>query len=58
VIDTHDARAFLIRMLRVHRSGFKNGVGQYRLANWPTSHRRVNVEKSHSRSPPRSRNAL
>jgi predicted type IV restriction endonuclease len=30
-------RDFLIRMLQVHRKRLKNGVGDHRLANWPTS---------------------
>lgn len=38
VIDPRDTREFLIRMLHVHRQRLRNGVGQHRLANWPTSY--------------------
>jgi len=38
VIDPRDTRDFLIRMLQVHRKRLKNGVGEHRLANWPTSY--------------------
>jgi acetyl-CoA carboxylase carboxyltransferase component len=38
VIDPRDTRDFLIRMLQVHRRKMKNGVGEHRLANWPTSY--------------------
>ncbi|MBI2294804.1 MAG: methylmalonyl-CoA carboxyltransferase [Betaproteobacteria bacterium] len=38
VIDPRDTRDFLIRMLQVHRRRLKNGVGEHRLANWPTSY--------------------
>ena len=38
VIDPRDTRDFLIRMLQVHRKRLKNGVGDHRLANWPTSY--------------------
>jgi len=38
VIDPRDTRAFLVRMLEVHRSRLRNGVGEHRLANWPTSY--------------------
>ena len=38
VIDPRDTRDFLIRMLHVHRKRLKNGVGEHRLANWPTSY--------------------
>jgi len=38
VIDPRDTRAFLIRMHQVHRKRLKNGVGEHRLANWPTSY--------------------
>ena len=38
VIDPRDTRAFLVRMLQVHRKRLKNGVGEHRLANWPTSY--------------------
>jgi acetyl-CoA carboxylase carboxyltransferase component len=37
VIDPRDTREWLKRMLEVHRLRLKNGVGQHRLANWPTS---------------------
>jgi acetyl-CoA carboxylase carboxyltransferase component len=38
VIDPRDTRDFLIRMLQVHRKRLKNGVGEHRLASWPTSY--------------------
>src|SRR5687768_17222422 len=38
VIDPRDTRDFLIRVLQVHRKRLKNGVGDHRLANWPTSY--------------------
>ncbi len=38
VIDPRDTRDFLIRMLAVHRKRMKNGVGEHKLANWPTSY--------------------
>jgi acetyl-CoA carboxylase carboxyltransferase component len=38
VIDPRDTRAFLIRTLQVHRMRLRNGVGEHRLANWPTSY--------------------
>jgi acetyl-CoA carboxylase carboxyltransferase component len=38
VIDPRDTRDFLIRMLQVHRKRLKNGVGEHKLANWPTSY--------------------
>ncbi|HET9405165.1 MAG TPA: carboxyl transferase domain-containing protein [Burkholderiales bacterium] len=38
VIDPRDTRDFLIRMLAVHRQRLRNGLGQHRLANWPTSY--------------------
>jgi len=38
VIDPRDTRDFLIRVLQVNRNRLKNGVGQHRLANWPTSY--------------------
>lgn len=38
VIDPRDTRDFLIRMLAVHRKRLKNGVGEHKLANWPTSY--------------------
>jgi methylmalonyl-CoA decarboxylase subunit alpha len=38
VIDPRDTRAFLIRMLQVHRMRLKKGVGEHRLRNWPTSY--------------------
>ena len=37
VIDPADTRAYLIRMLDLHRSRLNNGIGEHRLANWPTS---------------------
>ena len=38
VIDPRDTRDFLIRALAVHRMRLKNGVGEHKLANWPTSY--------------------
>jgi methylmalonyl-CoA decarboxylase subunit alpha len=38
VIDPRETRDFLIRMLQVHRKRLKNGVGEHRLASWPTSY--------------------
>ncbi len=38
VLDPRDTRDYLIRMLEVHRLRLKNGVGEHRLANWPTSY--------------------
>ena len=38
VIDPRDTRDFLIRMLHIHRKRLKNGVGDHKLANWPTSY--------------------
>jgi methylmalonyl-CoA decarboxylase subunit alpha len=38
VIDPRDTRDFLIRMLQVHRKRLKSGVGEHRLATWPTSY--------------------
>jgi len=38
VIDPRDTRDFLIRMLHVHRKRLKNGVGEHKLSNWPTSY--------------------
>ncbi len=38
VIDPRDTRAFLKRTLEVHRLRMNNGVGQHKLANWPTSY--------------------
>jgi methylmalonyl-CoA decarboxylase subunit alpha len=37
VLDPRDTRTWLIRVLDVHRLRLRNGVGQHRLANWPTS---------------------
>jgi acetyl-CoA carboxylase beta subunit len=38
VIDPRDTRAYLIRMLEVHRLRLGGGVGEHRLRNWPTSY--------------------
>jgi len=38
VIDPRDTREYLIRTLEVHRMRLKHGVGEHRLANWPTSY--------------------
>ena len=37
VIAPADTRDYLIRMLDVHRSRLSGGIGEHRLANWPTS---------------------
>lgn len=37
VIDPRETRAWLIRMIEVHRARMTNGVGEHLLANWPTS---------------------
>lgn len=38
VIDPRETRNYLIRTLEVHRMRLKNGVGEHRLRNWPTSY--------------------
>ncbi|MFN7087549.1 MAG: acyl-CoA carboxylase subunit beta [Burkholderiales bacterium] len=38
VIDPRDTREYLIRTLEVHRLRRNNGIGEHRLANWPTSY--------------------
>ena len=38
VLDPRDTRNWLIRVLEVHRMRLTRGVGQHRLANWPTSY--------------------
>ncbi|HVO89496.1 MAG TPA: carboxyl transferase domain-containing protein, partial [Casimicrobiaceae bacterium] len=38
VLDPRDTRSYLIEMLDVHTSRLSNGIGQHRLANWPTSY--------------------
>jgi acetyl-CoA carboxylase carboxyltransferase component len=38
VIDPRDTRAWLAATLEVLRSRLTGGVGQHRLANWPTSY--------------------
>ena len=38
VIDPRDTRDYLIRALRVHRMRLKDGVGEHKLAHWPTSY--------------------
>ncbi|MCC7484076.1 MAG: methylmalonyl-CoA carboxyltransferase [Burkholderiales bacterium] len=38
VLDPRDTRSWLVRMLEVHRLRLRGGVGQHRLANWPTSY--------------------
>jgi acetyl-CoA carboxylase carboxyltransferase component len=37
VIEPSSTRDYLIRMLDVHRSRLTQGIGEHRLANWPTS---------------------
>ncbi len=38
VLDPRDTRDWLARVLHVHRLRLNHGVGQHRLANWPTSY--------------------
>lgn len=38
VIDPAETRDWLIGMLDVHSRRLENGIGQHRLANWPTSY--------------------
>jgi len=38
VLDPRDTRSWLTAMLDVHRSRLTRGVGQHKLANWPTSY--------------------
>jgi acetyl-CoA carboxylase carboxyltransferase component len=38
VLDPRETRGWLAAMLDVHRSRLTRGVGQHRLANWPTSY--------------------
>ncbi len=38
VIDPRETRAWLIATLKVHRLRRTGGVGQHRMANWPTSY--------------------
>lgn len=38
VIEPHETRAFLIRMLEVHRLRLTNGVGQHLMRTWPSSY--------------------
>lgn len=38
VFDPRDTRAYLIDMLKYHRSRLTDGVGQHLLSCWPTSH--------------------
>jgi acetyl-CoA carboxylase carboxyltransferase component len=38
VIDPRDTREYLIRTLSVHRMRLNNGIGEHKLANWPTSY--------------------
>ena len=37
VIQPHETRDYLIRMLDVHRQRLSNGVGQHLMRAWPTS---------------------
>ena len=37
VIQPHETRDYLIRMLEVHRQRLTNGVGQHLMRAWPTS---------------------
>jgi len=36
VLDPRDTRSWLSRVPDVHRLRLRGGVGQHRLANWPT----------------------
>jgi methylmalonyl-CoA decarboxylase subunit alpha len=38
VLDPRDTRQWLVRVLEMHRLRLANGVGQHRVANWPTSY--------------------
>ena len=38
VIDPRETRAYVIEMLKVHRSRLTNGIGEHLLGNWPTSY--------------------
>jgi methylmalonyl-CoA decarboxylase subunit alpha len=38
VLDPRDTRAYLTEMLEVHTLRLRNGVGEHRLATWPTSY--------------------
>ena len=38
VIRPEETRAWLVRMLEVHRSRLSGGIGRHLLANWPTSY--------------------
>ena len=38
VIDPHDTRDWLIRMLEVHRLRMSGGVGQHLMRTWPRSY--------------------
>jgi len=38
VIDPRATRDYLIRALTVHRMRLKNGIGEHKIANWPTSY--------------------
>ena len=38
ILDPRDTRDWLVRVLHVHRLRLRNGVGEHRLANWPTSY--------------------
>jgi len=38
VIEPHETRAFLTRMLEVHRLRLTNGVGQHLMRTWPASY--------------------
>jgi len=38
VILPHETRAYLIRMLEVHRLRLSNGVGQHLMRTWPTTY--------------------
>lgn len=37
VLDPRESRAFLLRMLDIHRNRLRDGIGLHRLCNWPTT---------------------
>lgn len=38
VLDPRETRNYLKEMLEIHTSRLRNGIGEHRLANWPTSY--------------------
>lgn len=37
VIDPRDSRRWLVRMLEIHRRRMNGGIGEHRMASWPTT---------------------